>query len=271
MGQHPDISLEEQKRLRGKRLKKHNLANIVTHWFNAASWFLLLPTGLAIIASPRLGISPVWFQTLFRNLFGSTANLIKFHYLLGLTWTFVLTWNVLFGFRHYFVPFAANRMLLDKDDLEWFKVKPLQMLGFRKDQPLPPQDAYNAGQKAYMYVVILGTIGIMTSGIVMTFHQTFPQWMVQWAQPLHWVSVGAIVAGLVIHVYMGAFFPEEKEAFFSMITGEVSAWYARAHHEKWYWEKIAQELDWEDTLRMQHGDDLTNAGLQQAQEPATGD
>jgi hypothetical protein len=30
--------------------------------------------------------------------------------------------------------------------------------------------------------------------------------------------------GLIIHVYMGAVFPEEKEGFFSMYTGDVSAW-----------------------------------------------
>ena len=44
---------------------------------------------------------------------------------------------------------------------------------------------------------------------------------------------------------MGAVFPEEKEAFFSMFSGKVSAWYARAHHEKWYWEKVQEELEWE--------------------------
>jgi formate dehydrogenase subunit gamma len=242
------IPLEERRRLRDKKYKKHNLANILTHWFNVGMWLLLLPTGIAIISSPRLGLSPVWWQEMFRNLFGNTANLIRFHYTLGLIWTFVLTFNIMLGFRRYFVPFAATRMLLDKDDLDWLRIKPLQMLGFMKGKPLPPQDAYNAGQKLYMYVVILGTIGIMASGIVMTFNTVFPPWMKQWAQPLHWVSVFAIVAGLIIHVYMGAVFPEEKEAFFSMFSGKVSAWYARAHHEKWYWLKVREELQWEEQV-----------------------
>src|SRR4030043_490386 len=163
---HKNIPLPERQRLRQKLLKKHNLANILTHWFNVAMWLMLLPTGIAIISSPRLGLSPEWWQELFRNLFGSTANLIRFHYTLGLLWTFVLSFNILLGFRRYFVPFAAHRLLLDKDDIEWLKIKPLQMLGFFKDKELPPQDAYNAGQKGYMYVVILGTLGIMSSGIV---------------------------------------------------------------------------------------------------------
>jgi cytochrome b subunit of formate dehydrogenase len=56
------------------------------------------------------------------------------------------------------------------------------------------------------------------------------------------------VAGLMVHVYMGAVFPEEKEAFFSMFSGKVSAWYARAHHEKWYNELMKQEVEWEDEV-----------------------
>jgi hypothetical protein len=47
---------------------------------------------------------------------------------------------------------------------------------------------------------------------------------------------------------MGAVFPEEKEAFFSMFSGKVSAWYARAHHKKWYDEKLKEETEWEDEV-----------------------
>lgn len=251
MSHYKDIPIEERRRLRAKMFKKHNLANILTHWFNVACWLMLFPAGIAILSSPRLGLSPEWMQEMFRNLFGGTANLIRFHYTVGLLWTFVLSFNILVGFRKYFVPFAARRLLLDKDDIEWLKTKPLQMFGFMKDKELPPQDAYNAGQKAYMYVVILGTIGIMSSGIVMTFNTIFPPILKQIAQPIHWVSVFAIVAGLMVHVYMGAVFPEEKEAFFSMFSGKVSAWYARAHHEKWYNEKLKEEAEWEDQVEQE--------------------
>lgn len=251
MSAHKAVPVAEQRRLRAKMYKKHNVANILTHWFNVFCWLLLLPTGIAIIASPRLNFTPVWVQEWFRSMFGGTANLITFHYMVGFLWGFVLLFNIFVGFRKYFVPFAVNRMLLDKDDIEWLKIKPLQMLGFMKDKKLPPQDAYNAGQKLYMYVVILGTLGIMVSGPVMVFKALFPPIVKQIAQPLHFLSVFAIVAGLLVHVYMGAVFPEEKEAFFSMFGGKVSAWYARSHHEKWYWEKVREEMDWEDEVARQ--------------------
>ncbi len=259
------IPLPERRRLRAKMYKKHNLANILTHWFNVACWLMLLPTGVAIITSPRLGLAPQVWQDAFHNLFGSAANLIAFHYTVGLIWIFILSFNILVGFRKYFVPFAISRMLLDADDIEWLKIKPLQMLGFFKDKSLPPQDAYNAGQKLYSYLVILASLGIMASGIVMTFHQYFPPILKQYAQPLHWVSVFGVVAGLLIHVYMGAVFPEEKEAFFSMFSGKVSAWYARAHHEKWYDEKLKEEMEWEEKVQQEVEESL-QAHLQETTE-----
>src|SRR4030067_3163120 len=100
------IPLAERKRLREKMIKKHNLANIITHWFNVAMWALLLPTGLAILSSPRLGLVPEGWQTLMRNLFGGTANLVRFHYSLGLLWLAVVAVHLLVGFRRYFGPLS---------------------------------------------------------------------------------------------------------------------------------------------------------------------
>ncbi len=248
MSAHRTVPIPEQKRLRTRMLKKHNVANILTHWFNVICWLMLLPTGIAIIASPTLGITPIWMQEWFRNMFGGTANLITFHYTIGLIWMFILLFNVFVGWRKYFVPFALNRMLLDKDDMQWLTIKPLQMLGLMKQKPIPLQDAYNAGQKVYSYFVVIGTAGIMLSGPLMVFKSLFPPLVKQIAQPVHFLSVFMIVAWLFIHVYMGAIFPEEREAFFSMFSGKVSAWYARMHHEKWYWVKMQEEMDWEDEV-----------------------
>jgi formate dehydrogenase gamma subunit len=244
---HDHIPLSEQKRLRNKYVKKHAIANILTHWFNVAMWALLLPTGLAIMASPRLGIVPEVWQTAMRQLFGGTANLIKFHYSIGLMWMIVLTFNILIGFRKYFIPFTVQRMALDRDDMNWLKNKALQIIG--RKVALPPQDAYNAGQKMYAYVVVAGSFFIGLTGLIMTFSRYIPwKWLVQWALPVHFAAVGAVVAGLFIHVYMGAVFPEEREAFFSMFSGKVSAWYAKRHHAKWYQRKLEEEEVWEESV-----------------------
>ncbi len=71
------LSLAERKRLRSKKIKKHGLANILTHWFNVASWFVLLSTGLAILANPNLRIMPQGYINFFVNLFGGVGNLVR--------------------------------------------------------------------------------------------------------------------------------------------------------------------------------------------------
>jgi cytochrome b subunit of formate dehydrogenase len=49
-------------------------------------------------------------------------------------------------------------------------------------------------------------------------------------------------AGLMIHVYMAAVFPEEKPAFFSMITGSVHELYAYSHHFEWWREEKEKQV-----------------------------
>jgi formate dehydrogenase subunit gamma len=246
------LSLAERKRLRKTKIRKHGLANIVTHWFNVFSWFLLLLTGLGILGNPDLKIMPQGYIDFMRNLFGSIGGLVETHKVFGLIWLFVITYNVLLGLRKYFVPFAKKRMLLTHDDIQWLKLYGQKLLG--RKVTLPPQDAYNAGQKIYGYIVILGTVLIGTTGLIMTFGYLLPadmRWLLQWSRPIHFGAVGMVVAGLVIHVYMAAFFPEEKSAFFSMFTGEVDALYARLHHKKWYDEKLVEERDYEMRVRLE--------------------
>jgi len=246
------LTLAERKRLRAKKIRKHGLANIVTHWFNAVSWFVLLLTGLGILGNPNLRLMPQGYVDFMRNLFGGIGGLVESHKVLGLVWLFVITYNVLLGMRKYFVPFARKRMLLTPDDIQWLKRKGLQLLG--RKVTLPPQDAYNAGQKLYGYVVIAGTVVIGLTGLIMTFSSIFPpemRWIVQWARPFHFGAVGVVAAGLIVHVYMAAFFPEEKSAFFSMFHGEVDALYARLHHRKWYDEKVKEERDYEMRVRLE--------------------
>lgn len=252
---HIDLPLNERKRLREKMLTKHHLANILTHWFNAASWAFLLSTGLAILGQRIYQTVPAAWSEVVRNLFGGLAPLITWHESWGMLWAFVLFFNVFLGFRNYFLPFGARRMMLTRDDMEWLKQYGRKLVGLSYE--LPPQDDYNAGQKAFSYVVVIGIVGIISSGLIMTFSPQVmrltggAQWIIQWAMPVHFTSVGMVVAGLVVHIYMGAIFPEERPAFFSMFSGKVHALYAYTHHRKWYERYLVEEREWEREQRGQ--------------------
>lgn len=226
-----------------RQIKKHHVAVILVHWFNAITWILEVSTGIALISSPLFRVAPDWYVAMFTGLFGGRANLLQFHIALGLTWMFVLLPYGLFGFRNY----VSGEMLkvTDKDDIRWLIVRTLKILG-KSDEPLPPQGSYNAGQKAFSMVVWAMVPVVMITGVIMAFQLISPA-VVGWAVSFHFLAVGMVVAGLVVHVYMGAIFPEERPAFFSMITGTVNELYAYNHHFKWWREVKVAQAAWDKT------------------------
>ncbi len=260
------LTYREKDRLRLRQLKKHHVSTILLHWFNALSWLFLLTTGAALLTSPYYRIMPQWFIDVVHGIFGGSANMLKFHIWLGVIWIIVITVYTIFGYRRYVrkLPvrtikeersiwhdrlmalqclfFGNENLCLDKDDINWLRIRLLQMLK-KTDEPLPPQGSFNAGQKLFGLLVALMTPVIMLTGLIMAFH-ILPAAFVRWSIVFHFFAVGSVVAGLMIHVYMGAVFPEEKPAFFSMITSYVHELFAFRHHFKWWVEMILEEWHW---------------------------
>lgn len=230
-----------------RQIKKHHVAIVLLHWFNAISWLLELVTGAALIVSPYYRFAPAWYLQMMEGIFSSRANMLRFHIAVGLTWITVFLVYAIFGFRNYLrIEVLQNEIGLDKDDVRWLKIRTLLLLGRTKD-PLPPQGVYNAGQKLFALLVYLMVPVIMLTGLAMTFHW-FGSALIAWMMVLHFFAVGMVVSGLMIHVYMGAVFPEEKPAFYSMITGVVDELYAYRHHFKWWRTVKLQEQIWRKEL-----------------------
>lgn len=242
---HPvELTAEQAEAMSQRQIKKHHVAIILLHWFNATVWLLELATGAALVSSPYFRFAPDWYLEILTSMFGSRANLLRLHIALGVTWTFVFLVYGIFGFRTYLEMEVLQREVgLDRDDWRWLKIRLLHLLK-RSNQPLPPQGIYNAGQKLFAAMIYCMIPVIMLTGMIMAFHW-FGTAAVQWAIVAHFVAVGMVVSGLIVHVYMGAVFPEEKPAFFSMITGMVSELFAYRHHFKWWKEVKMQEREWE--------------------------
>ena len=239
------FSVEERAAMAYRFIKKHDVAMVALHWFNALVWLLLLVTGAGLIVSETYRIAPVWFTDIMFGLFDNRANMLHFHIAIGVLWTAVLVVHAVFGFRTYLVSFYRNDLAMDRDDMLWLKRRVLQILG--RDVTLPEQGIYNAGQKCYAWVISLCTLIIIPTGFIMSFHLG-PQWLIQWSIPLHFVAVGAVVAGLVIHIYMGSILPEERPAFFSMLHGKVNELYAYEYHTKWWRQRKAAERKFHEEL-----------------------
>ena len=174
--------------------------------------------------------------------------MLQFHVALGVAWIAVFLVYGVFGVRTYLSQEVLQREIaLDRDDWRWLIVRTLRILG-RIDEPLPPQGIYNAGQKLFAFVIYAMIPVVMLTGVVMAF-QLFSPAVVGWAVVLHFAAVGVVVSGLMVHVYMGAVFPEEKPAFFSMITGNVHELFAYSHHFKWWREMKLEEREWDAAAR----------------------
>jgi formate dehydrogenase subunit gamma len=231
------LTTEQADVLAQRQVKKHDVAIMLIHWFNAIVWVLELATGVAMLTS-SFRVAPWWYIQIVSGFFHSRANMLTFHIALGITWTAVFCAYGVFGFRTYLTKEVIKReTTLDRDDINWLRIRALGLLG-RSKEPLPPQGIYNAGQKLFAVVVYATVPVVMITGLIMTFHLAGTA-AVGWAAAIHFAAVGLVLSGLMIHVYMGAIFPEEKPAFFSMITGSVNELYAYTHHFKW-WKEVSR-------------------------------
>jgi formate dehydrogenase subunit gamma len=262
------LTPEQAETMLQRQIKKHHVAIILLHWFNAITWILEVATGAALISSRLFRIAPDWYLAIVNGLFGTRGNLLRFHVALGLVWIGVFLVYGIFGFRTYLRGEVLKKEIaLDRDDVRWLVVRALRILG-RSEEPLPLQGVYNAGQKLFSMVVYAMLPVVMVTGVVMAF-RLFSPWVVGWAVVLHFAAVGVVVAGLVVHVYMGAVFPEEKPAFFSMFTGSVNELFAYNHHFKWWREMKTQQLAW-DRRREPAAETVTTEAPENAEEAAPG-
>lgn len=241
------LTVEQAEIMEQRQIKKHQVAVVLIHWFNAIVWLLELTTGIGMIVAPAYRVAPQWYLTMMEEIFGSRANMLRFHIAVGLTWTSVFLVYAIFGWRHYLHAEVLRKEVgLDRDDFDWLRIRMLMLLNRTKEH-LPSQGAYNAGQKMYALLVYAMVPVIMITGLIMTFH-LIGTWAVAWSMVIHFFAVGMVISGLMIHVYMGAVFPEERLAFYSMITGRVNELYAYHHHFKWWREVRLEQSVWEQQL-----------------------
>lgn len=240
------LTIDQMREMQQRQIKKHHVAIVLLHWFNAFVWFLELATGMGLVSNPAFRIAPAWYTTMMTSALGG-ANLLRFHIAVGMTWIIVFIVYGVFGYRDYLHHEVLIReMGLDRDDVQWLRIRLLRLLK-RSNEPLPAQGIYNAGQKLFAFLVYAALPLIALTGVIMAFHWFSPA-IVAWSVLVHFLAVGMVVSGLMVHAYMGAVFPEERPAFFSMITGMVNELYAYKHHYKWWREVKEEQQRWEEDL-----------------------
>lgn len=234
-----------------KMHKRHDRSDIFIHWFNAACWLLLLLTGVGLIQNPAIDPLGSGYPQAMRALVGGGASLLVIHEVIGVVWILGFVFYLIVNFRGARFFLREVFSVSPARDMAWMVRKMVLMtLGPRAlravgmDPELPDQGYYNMGQKAFAQASVVGGVVIAATGLVMLLSDRTlgadSTGMVGWAVTLHFIAVGLVFAGLLVHIYMAAISPEERPGFRSMFTGVVPDDYARHHHRLW-WNKITTD------------------------------
>jgi formate dehydrogenase subunit gamma len=186
----------------------------------------------------------MWWVRWMHGLFGGGAQLLHVHILFGTIWSLTfLIYGTIFA-KSVTIPFVREMFAFSpKRDVAWLIRKPLSMIIGPKimtrlgmNTSIPAQGFYNVGQKLFGTPALFGGIVIALSGWMITFSKS--DWIdstwVQWSILVHYLAVGMVFAGLLVHIYMAAIAKGETPALISMFTGKVPTSYAKSHHKLWF-------------------------------------
>jgi formate dehydrogenase subunit gamma len=168
---------------------------------------------------------------------------------LGLQAARVVHWTTAFFFTLTVIPFAvvmlarwkewqiypdAIGIAPMKDGLEQLKRRYIQYTDARMGK-------YNMGQKGLAWLMIIGTAGMMFSGLALMLRTQLPVEWVGVARFVHDLFFVAMGVGLIAHIYLAAVLPLNRAGLKAMFgDGEIDAEEVRHHHPLW-WAKLKRE------------------------------
>jgi formate dehydrogenase subunit gamma len=199
-------------------VQRYNFAERAYHWINAIAYTYLMLTGLALF-------TPLAYWLAY--IFGGPAVIRYWHPWIGLIYLATIFWMHRMWKRD---------MQKIPEDERWSK----NILAYaeNRDELMPPQGRFNAGQKQFWWVMLYCTFILLITGIIMWIPEKMPREL-HWVLPItvfiHSATALITIAAFIIHVYMSVWVtPGSMKA---MVEGHVSTGWARTHHRLWY-EKI---------------------------------
>jgi formate dehydrogenase subunit gamma len=199
-------------------VQRYNFAERAYHWINAIAYTYLMLTGLAIF-------TPLAYWLAY--VLGGPATTRYWHPWIGLVYLATVFWMHRMWKRD---------MQKIPEDEQWSKN--IRAYAENRDELMPPQGRFNAGQKKFWWVMLYCTFILLITGIIMWIPERMPREL-HWVLPItvfiHSATALITIAAFIIHVYMSVWVtPGSTKA---MIEGHVSTTWARTHHRIWY-EKI---------------------------------
>ncbi|WP_455222163.1 formate dehydrogenase subunit gamma [Kaarinaea lacus] len=200
----------------GETIQRTTKAERYIHWITAVIFVLLALSGLILLYG-RWVLIPL----LGPEGFSATATASKvIHNYLGPVFLVALI-AMFFGF-------IRDSLFNFKVDMQWF-MKAGGYLGGSH----PSSEKYNAGQKAWFWVAILGGLVLVASGLVLDFaNYGQGRIIMQDAHVIHTISSVVVIGFFFVHLYLATIGVEGS--FDAMVSGTVPEEFAKQHHNLWY-------------------------------------
>ncbi len=199
----------------GRTITRWSTFERVMHWYVAISFIILAITGLSLIFG-RTVLIPV----MGKEGFAAWAALAKpVHDYLALPFAAGLTLLMLMWIGHNFPK---------SYDFQWLK-----SLGGAIGDGHPPAGFFNAGEKVFYWLLLLGGVCMTLSGVYLLFPnlETVRESMQFW-HIIHASSGLFLIAVALGHIYLGSIGTEG--VLEGMVSGEVDEGFAKQHHSLWY-------------------------------------
>lgn len=197
------------------QIERYSYKERLCHWITGFAYLYCLSTGLAFY-SPFL----FWLAVVL----GGGPTVRFWHPILGLCFVASAIW------MHGLWRADMGSTVQDKawtDKVKFYVTN--------RDELLPPQWRFNAGQKQFYWAMFYGAIALLLTGIVMWFPEYVPL-SLSWLRPvvviLHCIAALVTLGAFMIHIYMGLFVV--PGSLHAIVTGFVSRDWARTHHRLWY-------------------------------------
>lgn len=199
-------------------VQRYTFAERAYHWINAIAYTYLMLTGLALF-------TPLAYWLAY--VLGGPATIRYWHPWIGLIYLATIFWMHRMWKRD---------MQKIPEDERWSKN--IRAYAENRDELMPPQGRFNAGQKQFWWVMLYCTFILLITGIIMWIPEKMPgelHWVLPITVFIHSATALITIAAFIIHVYMSVWVtPGSVKA---MVEGHVSTNWARTHHRLWY-EKI---------------------------------
>lgn len=195
-------------------IERYSFHERLCHWITGIVYSYCLATGLAFY-------TPYLFWIAIALGGGPTSRFL--HPFAGLVFVGAAVW------MH---ELWRRDMTITPIDREWLS----KSGNYATNNPdVPPQDRFNGGQKVFYWVMFVGALLLVISGLVMWFPESLPPALHALrgiAILLHESAALITIGAFIIHVYMGVFVvPGSVEA---IVRGKVSERWAKAHHRLWF-------------------------------------